>query len=155
MQDENEAVFDNEETEETTGWQEKYQEMQDRYTRSLAEFDNYRKRTAKEMAVRYDDGVRGACEKLLPILDNFERALAANPDKGINLISRQFEGVLTELGVTQIEVAPGTPFNANEFYAVAHGEDENFGTSEVAEVLQKGYKHGNKIIRPAMVKVVN
>ena len=75
----------------------KFNEMQDRYQRCLAEFDNYRKRTAKEMAARYDDGVRAACEKLLPIVDNFERAMASHDNKeepfyqGITLIARQFE----------------------------------------------------------------
>jgi len=139
----------------------KYAEIMDKYKRSLAEFDNYRKRTTKEMAARYNDGIRAACEKLLPIVDNFERALASNENQedsffqGITLIARQFEGMLTDMGVEIIETEPGDQFNANLHHAVAHGEDENFGKNEVAAVLQKGYKHKDKVLRYAMVKVVN
>jgi molecular chaperone GrpE len=136
-------------------------EMQDRYQRCLAEFDNYRKRTAKEMAARYDDGVRAACEKLLSIVDNFERALHSHENKddpffkGIEMIARQFDATLNELGVKEIQIDNTTAFDANFHYAVAHVEDENFGENSVAEILQKGYLHKEKIIRPAMVKVAN
>lgn len=139
----------------------KYHETLDKYQRCLAEFDNFRKRTAKEMSERHSDGIRSACEKLLPITDNFERALAAHEKKddnfykGIEMIARQFDSVLSELGVESVPTVKGDPFNANVHYAVAHVEDKDFGENIVAEVLQKGYMHKERVIRPAMVKVAN
>ncbi|MCL2839252.1 MAG: nucleotide exchange factor GrpE [Defluviitaleaceae bacterium] len=139
----------------------RYNEMLDRYQRCLAEFDNYRKRTAKELSIRYDDGVRATCEKLLPLIDNFERAMEANENKGdsfyqgIALIARQFESTLESLGVKPIETEPGTPFDANFHHAVAHSADENFGQNEIVAVLQKGYTHKERVIRYAMVQVAN
>jgi len=142
-------------------FQKKYNEAQDRYQRTLAEFDNYRKRTAKEMATRYNDGVRAACERLLPIIDNFDRAMSAAEDKedkffqGIELIARQFDGVLAGLGIETIPVEKGTAFDTNFHNAVAHAEDETLGDNVVAEVLQKGYTHSGKVLRHVMVKVAN
>ena len=139
----------------------KHNEILDKYQRCLAEFDNYRKRTSKEMAGRFDDGIRITCEKLLPVVDNFERALAAcdNKDdsfyKGIEMIARQFDNVLDELGVKSIAIELGGAFDTNLHYAVAHTQDENFGENQVAEILQKGYVHKERVIRPAMVKVAN
>jgi len=133
----------------------------DRYTRQLAEFDNYRKRTFKEMTSRYDDGVRSVCENLLPVIDNFERALSANEDpenkfyQGILMIARQFEAVLSDLGIKPIEIEPGMPFDHNLHHAVAHAEDENFGPNEITAELQKGYMHRDKVLRHSMVKVAN
>jgi molecular chaperone GrpE len=135
--------------------------MLDKYQRCLAEFDNYRKRTTKEMASRYDDGIRATCEKLLPIVDNFERALSAHDNKedgfykGIEMIARQFDNILESLGVQSIAAEPGVPFDTNLHHAVAHTEDPNFGENEVAEILQKGYIHRDRVIRHAMVKVAN
>jgi len=142
-------------------FEEKYKETLDRYQRTLAEFDNFRKRTIKEMAVRYDDGVRSTCEKLLPIIDNFERALNAHENKeepfyqGIALIARQFDSTLEELGIKPMELAVGDAFNPNLHNAVAHIEDENLGQNTVADVLQKGYIHKDKVIRHSMVRVAN
>jgi len=139
----------------------KTDEMLDRYQRTLAEFDNYRKRTTKEMLAKYDDGVRSACERLLPLLDNFERALSAHENKedsfyqGVAMIARQLDDTLAGLGVTPIALEPGDEFDPNFHNAVAHVEDENLGQSQVAAVLQKGYKHKDKVIRYAMVKVAN
>ncbi|MCL2286653.1 MAG: nucleotide exchange factor GrpE [Firmicutes bacterium] len=139
----------------------KYKEMEDRYQRSLAEFDNYRKRTIKEMSARYNDGVSYACEKLIPMVDNFERALNACEDKengfyqGVAMIARQFEGILCDLGVNEIPLEPGDKFDPNFHNAVAHVEDENFGQNEVALVLQKGYIHKDKVLRHSVVKVAN
>jgi len=136
-------------------------EMQDRYQRSLAEFDNYRKRTMKEMAARYNDGISYVCEKLIPMVDNFERALSTQEDKednfykGVAMIARQFEGILADLGVKPIELEPGDKFDPNFHNAVAHVEDENFGQNEVTDVLQKGYIHKDKVLRHSMVKVAN
>ena len=139
----------------------KYTEMEDKYKRSLAEFDNYRKRTTKEMQARYDDGIRTACESLLPIVDNFQRALDACEDresnlfKGVAMIARQFGEIMGNLGVDAIPLKPGDKFNPTLHNAVAHVEDENFGANEVAEVLQRGYVHKDKVIRYSMVKVAN
>lgn len=140
---------------------EKYNEAMDKYRRCLAEFDNFRKRTTKEMAARYDGGTRATCEKLLPIVDNFERALAAcaNKDdsfyKGVEMIARQFDNVLDEMGVKPITIELGGAFDTKLHYAVAHTQDENFGENVVAEIMQKGYVHKERVIRPAMVKVAN
>jgi len=139
----------------------KTDEMLDRYQRTLAEFDNYRKRTTKEMFAKYDDGVRSACERLLPLLDNFERALNAHDNKedrfyqGVAMIARQLDDTLAGLGVEPIALEPGDVFDPNFHNAVAHVEDENLGQSQVAAVLQKGYKHKDKVIRYSMVKVAN
>ena len=139
----------------------KLAEATDRYQRTLAEFDNYRKRTVKEMAVRYEDGMRGTCEKLLPIIDNFDRALNACEDKeskfyqGIAMIARQLSDTLADLGVEEIYIEPGAEFDPNLHNAVAHIEDENFGQNVIADVLQKGYIHKDKVLRHSMVKVAN
>ncbi|MCL2362968.1 MAG: nucleotide exchange factor GrpE [Defluviitaleaceae bacterium] len=149
------------EAEEDADYKSQLDQAQDRLKRNLAEFDNFRKRTAKEMAARYDAGQSAAAEKLLPIIDNFQRALSANEDKednfyqGIALIARQFEGVLTDMGIEPITDETGTPFDHNLHHAVAHIEDEAYGQNEIVEVLQKGYKHRDKVLRPSMVKVAN
>jgi len=135
-----------------------YDELLDRYQRSMAEFDNFRKRTIKEKSEAYDFGVQSTVEKLLPTLDNFERALAASDDKdgtfyqGIVLIARQLDNYLAELGVEEIK--SGT-FDHNLHYAVAHIEDEQYGQGEIIEQLQKGYIYKDKLIRPSMVRVAN
>ena len=138
-----------------------YNQAQDRYTRTMAEFDNFRKRTSKEMAARYEDGVRAAAEKLLPIVDNFERAMSASENKddnfyqGIALIARQFDNVLADIGVEPITDGVGSNFDHNIHHAVAHVEDDAHGQNTVAEVLQRGYLHRDKVLRPSMVKVAN
>ncbi|MCL2377606.1 MAG: nucleotide exchange factor GrpE [Defluviitaleaceae bacterium] len=138
-----------------------YAQAQDRYQRNLAEFDNFRKRTTKEMAARYEDGVRAAAEKLLPIVDNFERAISTSENKednfyqGIALIARQFENVLSSLGIEPIGEGAGSVFDHNIHHAVAHIEDASLGQNVVSEVLQRGYTHRDKVIRPSMVKVAN
>ncbi|MCL2224796.1 MAG: nucleotide exchange factor GrpE [Defluviitaleaceae bacterium] len=139
----------------------KYAEMLDKYQRCLAEFDNFRKRTTKELADRRNDGIRAACEKLLPIIDNFDRALSTaenkedNFYKGIEMVARQFDTMLDELGVKSIPTEPNSPFDTNLHYAVAHITDESLGENTIAETLQKGYIHQERVIRPAMVKVAN
>lgn len=134
----------------------------DRYQRTLAEFDNFRKRTMKEKASMYDDGVRDSVLKLIPVIDNFERAVSAVSEeekesglyKGIEMVLKQFTEILTSLGVQEIE-AEGKAFDPNLHNAVMHIEDENFGENEVAAVLQKGYICKDKVIRPSMVQVAN
>ena len=153
-------VLDAPETNET-GYEALYNQAQDRYQRNLAEFDNFRKRTTKEMAARYEDGIRAAVEKLLPIVDNFERAMGASENKednfyqGIALIARQFDNVLSSLGVEPIGDGVGSVFDHNIHHAVAHIEDETQGQNVVTEVLQRGYMHRDKVLRPSMVKVAN
>ena len=137
-----------------------YKQAQDNYLRNLAEFDNFRKRTAKEKAGMYDLGVGDAVEKFLPVLDNFERALFSAPNaqdgfyKGIEMIFRQFGQSLADLGVEPIP-SEGEAFDHRLHEAVVHVEDENFGQNEIVEELQKGYKYKDKIIRHSMVKVAN
>ena len=143
------------------GFEAQYKETLDRYTRTLAEFDNFRKRSIKEKAAQYDDGLRAAAEKLLPLVDNFDRAMASVENtedtfyQGIAMIARQFSQTLTDLGITEIPAEPGTDFDPNLHNAVAHGEDESFGANQIAAVLQKGYMHKEKVLRHSMVKVAN
>lgn len=149
------------ETEQEQATAQKYNEALERYHRTLAEFDNYRKRTIKEKAVMYDDGVRDVVEKLLPVIDNFERALNAGENKedkfyqGIVMIAKQLGAYLTELGVEPIAAGQGEAFNPNFHFAVAHVEDETLDTNVVIDELQKGYQYKDKVIRPSMVRVAN
>lgn len=135
-------------------------EAQDKWLRQLAEFENFRKRTNQEKQSMYNNGVRAAVESFLPVVDNFERAVAAADDKesatykGIEMILKQLLEVMTGLGVEEIP-AEGEPFDPNVHSAVMHIEDESCDENVVVEVFQKGYKHGDKVIRPSMVKVAN
>lgn len=132
----------------------------DKYQRTLAEFDNFRKRTIKEKASMYDDGVKDTVEKLLPVIDNFERAIEASNEKdsalfkGVDMILKQLKDIFKALQVEEI-AAKGERFDPNLHNAVMHTADESFGENEIAEVLQKGYKYKDKVIRPSMVKVAN
>lgn len=132
----------------------------EKYMRVMAEFDNFRKRTAAEKTRMYDDGVSAAVLKMLPVVDSFERALKSESDtetafyKGVEMVFRQSCDALAGLGVETVK-AVGAPFDPNEHFAVAHVEDEALGESEVVEEMQKGYKYKDKIIRCAMVKVAN
>ena len=134
-------------------------EMEDRWKRSMAEFDNFRKRTLKEKEQSFDRGAKDAVEKMLPVLDNFERALqgAGEEDpfvQGVNMIYKQLKDALTDLGVTEIE-ALGQTFDPNLHYAVSHVENEELGESTIAAVFQKGYKFKDTVVRCAMVQVAN
>ncbi len=132
----------------------------DKYLRQVAEFDNYRKRTTAEKASMYSNGVRDTVEKLLPVMDNFERAVSSFEDKesslyvGVDMILKQFREVLTALGVEEIP-AEGESFDPNLHNAVMHIDDEKCDANVVVEVFQKGYKMGDKVIRHSMVKVAN
>ena len=136
-------------------------EEKDRYARILAEYDNYRKRTSRELDGRYADGKADAWKGLLPVIDNFERALAAAPAdsddplrKGIELTYRQFKEQMEKDGVKEIE-ALGKEFDPELHNAVMHCEDENLGENVIADVFMKGYTLGDKVLRHSMVKVVN
>lgn len=141
----------------------KLAEAQDRYQRTLAEFDNFRKRTMREKASMYDDGVRDTIEKLLPMFDNLERAIGAVEGKvdendpllkGVKLTDKQLKEILTAMGVEEIK-ALGEQFDPNLHAAVAHVDDENYGENEVIIDMLKGYKYKDKVIRHSMVKVAN
>lgn len=141
--------------------EEKCFDLSDRLQRSLAEFDNFRKRTAKEKASMYDDGASDTIIKLLPIIDNFERAINSytkdeedNFYKGIVLILKQLEEMLVSVGVTEI-LSIGEKFDPNIHYAVMHIDDKKYGENEITEVMQKGYMYKEKVIRHSMVKVAN
>ena len=131
----------------------------DLLTRTAAEFDNFKKRTEREKSGVAEYAKASVIKKLLPIMDNIERANGSDknsPDyiKGIEMIIKQFNSLADVLEVEEIG-KPGDKFDPNFHEAVMHIEDENFGENEIAEVLQKGFKLGDTIIRPAMVKVAN
>ncbi|MCI9305936.1 MAG: nucleotide exchange factor GrpE [Lachnospiraceae bacterium] len=141
---------------------EKIEELEDRVKRQMAEFDNFRKRTEKEKSHMYEVGARDVIEKILPVVDNFERGLAAVPEdertnpviEGMDKIYKQLMTVLTDLGVAPIEAA-GQEFDPNLHNAVMHIEDEELGENIVAEEFQKGYTYKEAVIRHSMVKVAN
>ena len=134
-------------------------EANDKYLRLAAEYDNYRKRTAREKEHVYGDAKADTVKPFLEVLDNLERGLAqfeeGDPHRqGVELIAKQLSAVLEKLGVTEIE-ALGQPFDPAKHNAVMHIDDEAFGENTVAEVFQKGYQMGDKVVRFAMVKVAN
>ena len=138
------------------------EELQDRLKRQMAEFDNFRKRTEKEKAAMYEIEAKDIIEKILPVLDNFERGLAAVPEdekgssfaEGIEKIYKQFVKTLEDAGVESIE-AVGKQFDPNLHNAVMHVEDEKYGENEIAMELQKGYKYRGSVVRHSMVQVAN
>lgn len=138
------------------------EELQDRLKRQMAEFDNFRKRTEKEKASMYEIGARDIIERILPVVDNFERALAAKPEdsgcaayaEGVEMIYKQFMKTLEEAGVEAIE-ALGQQFDPNLHNAVMHIDDEQYGENEISQELQKGYKYKGTVVRHSMVQVAN
>ncbi len=136
-------------------------EEQDKYLRLMAEYDNFRKRTAKEREGIYTDAYCDALSQILPIIDNLERAAqysADDPDspmaKGIELTIKSCVEALNKMGVYEIE-AIGKQFDPNLHNAVMHIDDEAFGENEIVEVFMKGYIKGEKVLRFSMVKVAN
>ena len=137
-------------------------DLTDRLKRSMAEFDNFRKRSEKEKATMFDMGARSVAEKLLPIVDNFERAMLATPADGegkafadgISMIYNQMTKALEDLGVKPIDCV-GKEFDPNLHNAVMHIEDESLGENVVAEELLKGYMYKDSVLRHSMVKVAN
>ena len=127
--------------------------------RQMAEFENFRKRSDKEKTQMYDKGAKSILEKILPVVDNFERGLDAAADgdsfaDGMKMIYKQLMTSLEEAGVKEIE-AEGEEFNPDYHNAVMHVEDEELGENIVVEVLQKGYMYNDTVLRHAMVKVAN
>ncbi len=141
---------------------EKIEDLTDRLKRSMAEFDNFRKRTEKEKSAMYEIGARDIIEKILPVVDNFERGLAAVPEDakdnpyadGMEKIYKQMVKTLEDLGVKPIE-AVGKEFDPNFHNAVMHVEDENLGENIIAVELQKGYMYRDSVVRHSMVQVAN
>ena len=134
-------------------------QQEDKYLRLAAEYDNYRKRTAKEKETLWGDAKADTAGAFLPVYDNLERALKQETadeafKKGVEMTMNQLKEVLSKLGVTEIP-ALGQTFDPNLHNAVMHIDDENFGENEVAEVFQAGFQCGEKVIRFAMVKVAN
>ena len=140
----------------------KIEELEDKVKRQLAEFENFRNRTEKEKSRMYEFGARDVIEKMLPVVDNFERGLAAIPEEekggpvasGMEMIYKQMMTTLEGLGVTPID-ALNKPFDPNFHNAVMHVEDEEIEESTVVEEFQRGYIYKDHVIRYSMVKVAN
>ncbi|MBQ4065348.1 MAG: nucleotide exchange factor GrpE [Clostridia bacterium] len=136
----------------------KAEETNEKYVRMLAEYDNFRKRTAKEREGIYADAYADALAAILPVIDNLERAAGCDDaeglKKGLELTLKGFVETLEKMGVHEIE-AEGKPFDPNLHNAVMHVEDDGYGENEIVEVLMKGYQKGDKVIRYSMVKVAN
>lgn len=140
---------------------EKIEELTDRLTRQMAEFDNFRKRTEREKSQMYEIGAKDIIEKILPVVDNFERGLKTaegNQEdpfvQGMEMVYKQLMTTLEGVGVKPIE-AVGQEFNPDFHNAVMHVEDESFGENVVAEEFQKGYMYRDSVVRHSMVKVAN
>lgn len=138
------------------------EELNDRLIRNMAEFDNFRKRSEKEKSQMFEIGAKNIIEKILPVIDNFERGLGTVTEEekessfvqGIEQIYKQFITALEEAGVTAIE-AVGQEFNPDFHNAVMHGEDDNYGENIISDEFQKGYMYKDTVVRHSMVKVVN
>ena len=141
---------------------EKIEELTDKLTRQMAEFDNFRKRTEREKSQMYEVGAKDIIEKILPIVDSFERGLDAVKEEekehpfmqGMDKVYKQMMTTLKEIGVTPIE-AVGKEFDPAFHNAVMHVEDESLGENIVAEEVQKGYMYRDSVVRHSMVKVAN
>lgn len=137
-------------------------DLTDKLKRQLAEFENFRNRTEREKAQMYSVGAREVIEKILPVVDNFERGLKSIPEEeqggpvasGMEMIYKQLMAVLTDLGVTPID-AVGQEFDPEFHNAVMHVEDGELGENVIAEEFQKGYKYKDAVLRHSMVKVAN
>lgn len=134
--------------------------LKDQFVRQTAEYENYRKRTAKEKESLYQDAKADTIKEFLAVYDNLERAASATGDddsphkKGLEMIFQQYKDILTKMGVTEIE-ALGTEFDPETMNAVMHVEDESLGENVVAQVFQAGFQINGKVIRHAIVKVAN
>lgn len=142
--------------------EEQVEQLEDRCRRQMAEFENFRKRTDREKAAMYETGARSVLEKILPVVDNFERGLATIPAgeennafaEGMGKIYKQLMAELEAMDVKPIE-AVGQPFDPNLHNAVMHIEDEQYGENVVAAEFQKGYTYRGTVVRHSMVQVAN
>jgi len=147
---------------ETQKLKEQIDELNDRYIRQMAEFENFRKRTEKEKQQMFETGAKSVIEKMLPVVDNFERGLAALSDEekegqfaqGVMMVYKQLMDELEKMEVKPIE-AVGKEFDPNLHNAVMHIEDENLGENVIAQELQKGYTYRDTVVRYSMVQVAN
>ena len=147
------------ETEPENEFEKKYNDVNEKYMRTLAEYDNYRKRTIKEKESIYPEAKAVVIEKFLPVMDNFQRAIdsAENKDgfyEGVVMLKKQMDDVLTALGVEE-STSGGEDFNPEFHNAVMHIDDEEQGENVIVEEFQKGYKIGDRVVRHSMVKVAN
>jgi len=143
---------------EVTKLSEENEKLLDKYKRTLAEFDNFRKRTNVEKSQRYDMGVSDTIDKVLPIVDGFERAISTFNDKdnayykGFEMVLKQFYSILESLGVEEID-CEGQKFDIHFHHAVTKIKSDDYETDDIVEVIQKGYKYKDKVIRFCMVCV--
>lgn len=145
--------------------EDKLAELENRYLMLSAEYDNFRKRTAKEKEALYADAVADVSSKWLDIIDNIDRAIDSSKDinesnyeqiaQGIELIGKGAGDILTKIGITEIECERGTDFDPNLHEAVMHIEDEELGEQQVSQVFKKGYIYKDKVIRHTVVQVAN
>lgn len=140
--------------------QKKLEALNDKYMRTLAEYDNYRKRSIREKEAIYPEARADAAAKFLPVMDNLERALGIETEKnafyeGVELVKKQLDEVFKALGVEVIGAAAGESFDPELHNAVMHVEDDSLGENVIVEELQKGYKLGARVLRHSMVKVAN
>ena len=154
-----EVVETTEEVVEANPWEEKYNEEHNLRLRLAAEYDNFRKRTAKEKEQSYTNGKADAVEKLLPVYDNLERALNQETEdtaykKGVEMTMAELVKIFTALGV-EIFGEKGDAFDPNLHNAVMHIDDETLEENTISQVFQKGFKIGDKVVRFAMVQVAN
>ncbi len=138
---------------------EEYDELEDRYKRILAEFENFKKRSSKEREGLYNSILSDVVEVILPVLDNLENAAKVETQdeeykKGVELVLKQFKDVLQSKGIEEIKTI-GETFDPELHEAVSSIQDENLGTQEIAQEYRKGYKIGNRVIRHSMVVVAN
>ncbi len=158
----NKSIFGKEKKEKKDPRDEKIEELNDRLVRNMAEFDNFRKRTDKEKSQMFEMGAKDIVEKILPVVDNFERGLGTITEEekegafaqGIEKIYKQLLTTLEEAGVKAIE-AVGKEFDPNLHNAVMHAEDDNFGENTITDEFLKGYTYRDTVVRHSMVKVVN
>lgn len=143
---------------------ERFQELNQRYLRVCADFDNYRRRTRQDQAVSYEEGIMETVRALMPVIDSLDSAIKASQQwqtdeareitEGIVLIGQQLDEAFRKLGVVEIE-GVGSQFDPNVHEVVLHTEEEGEPENTVTEVFRKGYKKGDRVIRHSMVKVVN
>ncbi|NLJ70065.1 MAG: nucleotide exchange factor GrpE [Clostridiaceae bacterium] len=162
--DETDVTAETEINAEETNLEEEYAELNDRFLRLIAEYDNFRKRSQKEKDSLYSDSVVDVCKAWLPVLDNLDRAIEAAEKfvsdeskqmaEGMEMVRRQAIEVMSGLGVDMMDCL-GEKFDPEYHEAVAHIEDDSYGEGEIIDVLQKGYIKGDRIIRHAVVRVAN
>lgn len=147
---------------EETVTKKEFDELNDKYLRTLAEYDNFRRRSGEEKDSIYSNAYKDAITEILPVIDSLEKAAdVAGEDKdnklaeGISMVLAQWKSACSKLGIEEIETPPGTQFDPEIHNAVMHIDDDAFGKNEITETFQKGYRHGDRVIRFAMVKVAN